>query len=504
MLTRGGKEARRTVYAGAYEKVTEDGRTREYYYLDGNTLAIRENGTVRYYAAFTDQQGSVLSVVDEDGVKVFEATYDAWGRQTVTLNTIGLSRGYTGHEMMPEFGLINMNGRLYDPTLGRFLSPDNYVQEPGNSQSFNRYSYCLNNPLKYTDPSGELFGIDDVMLASAIFGAAMNMTHSMLNAAYSGQSIWKAGAMSLLSSAASCAVSFGVGAAFGGAGGMGHELLRAGAHGLADAMLSSLEGGKFGSTFLSSALSSGLGSFAQSLHLGTNLMVASSAVTGGVAAWAAGGDFLQGALNGLQIGLLNHAMHDGGFGINYYHDKNGNQCGDISEVVVTPSSLSEASSAAEFSLTTLNCVGSSLKDHGGNSTWGSNFKFYWHAKGEQGFYGNQYVSTVRLANVGKFITKYTSNINKLSNAYKVSRGVITDFQNYSQYGYTDAHNTIQAISDGICSWGGSAAGAQVGGLIFAPLGPLGVCVGVAAFGIVGDYIGNNYFSPFVMDKIYGK
>lgn len=85
----------------------------------------------------------------------FEACYDAWGKQTVTTNTLNFHRGYTGHEMLPEFGLINMNGRLYDPALGRFLSPDNYVQMPDFSQSFNRYSYCLNNPLKYTDPSGE-------------------------------------------------------------------------------------------------------------------------------------------------------------------------------------------------------------------------------------------------------------------------------------------------------------------------------------------------------------
>jgi len=47
-----------------------------------------------------------------------------------------------------------MNGRVYDPWLGRFLSPDPFVQSPGNSQSYNRYSYCLNNPLKYIDPSG--------------------------------------------------------------------------------------------------------------------------------------------------------------------------------------------------------------------------------------------------------------------------------------------------------------------------------------------------------------
>ena len=65
-------------------------------------------------------------------------------------------RGYTFHEHLEMVGLINMNGRVYDPILGRMLSPDNYVQAPDNTQSFNRYSYCWNNPLKYTDPSGDL------------------------------------------------------------------------------------------------------------------------------------------------------------------------------------------------------------------------------------------------------------------------------------------------------------------------------------------------------------
>ena len=59
--------------------------------------------------------------MDEEGMKVFDATYDAWGKQTVSLNTIGLHRGYTGHEMINEFDIINMNGRLYDPVLGRFF-----------------------------------------------------------------------------------------------------------------------------------------------------------------------------------------------------------------------------------------------------------------------------------------------------------------------------------------------------------------------------------------------
>ena len=186
--------------------------------LDGNIVVIRENGTVKPYLAFTDNLGSILSVMDENGTRVFGASYDAWGKQTVTLNTIGLHHGYTGHEMLSEFDIINMNqrslsrsgesnGRLYDPVLGRFFSPDNYVQMPDNSQSFNRYSYCLNNPLKYTDPSGELFGIDDAVIAFAVF----NMASSMMKASFYKDNIWKAGALSLLSSAAT----YGIGELFG-------------------------------------------------------------------------------------------------------------------------------------------------------------------------------------------------------------------------------------------------------------------------------------------------
>ena len=67
--------------------------------------------------------------------------------------------GFTGHEHLDDFGLINMTGRVYDPALGRFLSPDNPMQNPYNLQNYNRYSYCVNNPLKYSDPDGEIFGL---------------------------------------------------------------------------------------------------------------------------------------------------------------------------------------------------------------------------------------------------------------------------------------------------------------------------------------------------------
>jgi RHS repeat-associated protein len=65
------------------------------------------------------------------------------------------NRGFTGQEHIDGMGLINLNARFYEPALGIFLSPDNYLQAPDNSQNFNRYTYCLNNPLVYSDPSGE-------------------------------------------------------------------------------------------------------------------------------------------------------------------------------------------------------------------------------------------------------------------------------------------------------------------------------------------------------------
>ena len=442
---------------------------------------------------FTDQQGCVLSVFDENGRKVFDATYDAWGRQTVRLNAIGLSRGYTGHEMMGEFGLINMNGRLYDPTLGRFLSPDNYVQEPDNSQSFNRYSYCLNNPLKYTDPSGELFGIDDLGIALAFAG--LSAANSMISAAYSGKSVWKAGAFSLLTSAAS----YGVGAVFGQTGSFGHELLRAGAHGLADATLSALSGGEFFSSFISSAAASGIGSYAKGVKMSTGMMAISSAAMDGLVAWATGGDFLQEALNGFQIGLLNHAMHDGGFGITYYHDKDGNQCGTISEIVVTPTDKADLFAIAGTVNTVVGSVGSSLKNHGGNSTWGSNYKIYWHTQGRQGFYGNQYVTTTKLSAIGSRISNVAGPIGHALELYDFGKGIVLDYK----AGYPNGYNTAIAAAGIACGYIGAKAGAALGAW-FGGFGAIpGAIIGGAIGGVVGSF-GGSMLGEQAIDYIYGR
>ena len=109
-----------------------------------------------------DHLGSVETVTDEAGAVVEYLAYDAHGKRRLadwqpgTPNTLNQEtpRGFTGHEHLDGVGLIHMNGRVYDPTLGRFLSADPFVQAPDSTQSFNRYTYANNNPLSYTDPSG--------------------------------------------------------------------------------------------------------------------------------------------------------------------------------------------------------------------------------------------------------------------------------------------------------------------------------------------------------------
>lgn len=133
-----------------------------------------------------DYLGSILAISDEAGNMLEQRHFDAWGNLThlrigksklavgkasidVLLNVSGgllIDRGYTGHEHYMEVGIIHMNGRLYDPLLRRFLNADENVQDPFNTQIYNRYGYVMNNPLIYTDPNGEWVWI----VAGAIIG----------------------------------------------------------------------------------------------------------------------------------------------------------------------------------------------------------------------------------------------------------------------------------------------------------------------------------------------
>lgn len=167
VLKQNGNTVHTRYFLGNYEKNVKNGSTSHIHYItcgDGlNAIVVRQNGVDDYYYTYTDYLGSILTATDASGTVVAEQNFDAWGRKRNpsdwTYNNVPttpdwLYRGYTGHEYLPEFDLINMNGRMYDPILGRMLSPDNLVPNPYNTQSYNRYSYAFNNPLKYTDPDG--------------------------------------------------------------------------------------------------------------------------------------------------------------------------------------------------------------------------------------------------------------------------------------------------------------------------------------------------------------
>jgi RHS repeat-associated protein len=180
----------RTLYVGLggtgkslYERTTNpDGSVQhvEFVYAGanhgGNAFAVRvvpasgSTPTTQFYSfdhlgsvtAMTDQIGQVLGAAS--GANSTLMNYDAWGLRRnpdgevpTTPGSFNLQTGhreFTGHETIPDFGLVNMNGRIYDPILGRFLAPDTNVQFPTDMQSYNRYTYVNNNPLSFTDPTG--------------------------------------------------------------------------------------------------------------------------------------------------------------------------------------------------------------------------------------------------------------------------------------------------------------------------------------------------------------
>jgi RHS repeat-associated protein len=162
-----------TIYAGELmEKVTRAGVTawRHYVVAPAGTAALHlryNNGspaTTRYLTH--DHQGSTDKILDASGNILVTESFTAFGRRrganwsgapgAPELSAIAANTrdGYTGHEHLDNLDLIHMNGRVYDPHIGRFISADPYVPAPFSGQSLNRYAYVWNNPLSFVDPSG--------------------------------------------------------------------------------------------------------------------------------------------------------------------------------------------------------------------------------------------------------------------------------------------------------------------------------------------------------------
>ena len=182
---------------GLYEKEVTAAGTKEIHYIptgdNTNAVYIIEGGVGSYYYLYRDHLESVVAVTKSSGVVIYEQNFDAWGNRRNPSNWTPASantsyawvRGFTGHEHLDEFGIINMNNRMYDPILGRMMEADNLIQDPYFTQSFNRFSYVVNNPLRYTDPTGDFWFVP--VIAGAIVGA----TIGGLIADANGEKWWK-------------------------------------------------------------------------------------------------------------------------------------------------------------------------------------------------------------------------------------------------------------------------------------------------------------------------
>jgi RHS repeat-associated protein len=139
---------------------------RSTYSLADQMMAVRvsgdpvsgNNGLFYYH---TDHLGSAHILTRDAGGSVLTASlarYYPYGGFRTAPTATQTDRGFTGHRHNNlgnnDLGLIYMNARYYLPGIGRFVSADTIVPDPTNPQSFNRYSYGLNNPVKYTDPTG--------------------------------------------------------------------------------------------------------------------------------------------------------------------------------------------------------------------------------------------------------------------------------------------------------------------------------------------------------------
>lgn len=177
-------------------------------------VIFKDNGiTQDFFYLHRDYQGTIVGITNSTGVIVEKRLFDVWGSLIKFANNSGvttvpttssglfLDRGYTGHEHLLGVGLINMNGRIYDPKFHKFLQPDNNLQDPFNTQNYNRYAYGMNNPTKYADPSGEsLFDIFGFLFSTYVHGAQATGEANPLNWNASG---WANAALGTASSMAS-------------------------------------------------------------------------------------------------------------------------------------------------------------------------------------------------------------------------------------------------------------------------------------------------------------
>ncbi|MEJ1415508.1 MAG: RHS repeat-associated core domain-containing protein, partial [Candidatus Sedimenticola sp. (ex Thyasira tokunagai)] len=358
-----------THYVGnVYERIESGSKVehKHFIYADGQLVVINAKTTnngvaepdkTRYL--HRDALGSIDTITDTLGNIVERMSYEPFGarrggdwRVGTGLSTIPVltNRGFTGHEHVDEMDLIHMNGRVYDPELGRFLSADPTMQDPYSSQGYNRYSYVHNNPLKYTDPSGYGFFKNSIVRAVVAIAAAAIVGPMVTQWATSA--FFSANAVGLTTAAQAITLtntSFAIGAIAGGgaaglvaggiitgsvkgafkgavfgaiSGGMAHGIghgfgladnvfLKAVAHGVSQGAIGTARGGKFKASFLGAFVGHVVGGPIKSM-MGKASVAArttAAAIIGGVAAVAGGGKFANGAVSAAFTHLFNAENH---------------------------------------------------------------------------------------------------------------------------------------------------------------------------------------------------
>ena len=355
-----GSNTTTTLYVGSVEKVTRSGSLYEYKrYIAGGAALITEkhattveNGvsteteTVTTQYLLKDHLGSVAVITNALGAIDQELSYDAWGQRRnaatwgdltamarMSFDVSRTTRGFTGHEMVDAVGIVHMNGRIYDPNLGRFMQADPVIQFPDFSQSHNRYSYVLNNPLAYTDPSGyflkKLFrkvvgfalnGIGELLfskvpvlrqfstMAYCLSGSPVHCGAAAAGNAYAGGASLKralqAGVFAYVSAKAFTAVGDYF-QSIEAVGGWGHF----GAHALTGGILTELQGGEFGHGFLSAGVAFGVGQIGIKQGWSVEAQFVSRVVSAGTVSEITGGKFANGAVTAAFAFVYNERMH---------------------------------------------------------------------------------------------------------------------------------------------------------------------------------------------------
>ncbi|WP_157981259.1 RHS repeat domain-containing protein [Aliidiomarina iranensis] len=287
-------------------------------------------------------------ITDDAGQVEEKLSFDAFGKRRAVLKSnnqavnftlasiLSLThKGYTGHEQVDHASVVQMGGRIYDAHIGRFLQADPFVQSPSNSQNFNRYSYVLNNPLSYTDPSGYLFkklnkilgkfapivSIAIMLIPGGQMGAAIlkgfasggigsGSLRGALIGAFSGAAFYDIGQhynqLAAKNQADSGLIKFG-----------GNKLTSSQvtgqitAHAMVGGVAASLQGGKFGHGFFSAGVTKAIGTPLND-HYEFDVVAGtiSSAIVGGTASAISGGKFANGATTGAMQALFNHYSYD--------------------------------------------------------------------------------------------------------------------------------------------------------------------------------------------------